>query len=243
MVEHKFISWDVRGIRTRFKNKQLEQVLENNADSISYQQVKADFEQLPNELQEIDDYTCYFASNEPPKTLGVGTYTKEKPVSVKKYFKTPDDLTKGRVLNLVFKDYEIYNVLVPSDKKDKIEFMNSLIEAVAEKKDKKIIILGNFNIAHKEVDVYDLAKLSSQEDRDLLDKLMDLGFKDSYRLLDDSTDSYSYWSSKSALANNNGLRFDYFFVSKSLADSVSASNILKDIDGSDHVPIELVIDL
>jgi exodeoxyribonuclease-3 len=103
-----------------------------------------------------------------------------------------------------------------------------------------MIIAGDFNIAHEEKDIFDKdTKVSfTEEEREVIDKIIDLGFSDAYRLFNDDV-KYSSWKNNDAKEANEGSRVDYFFVSKSLKDNVKSSDILNNIKSSKHAPIIL----
>lgn len=254
MSKVKIISWSLNGIRTRFKNKQIDPILSENYDIILFQDTKAKYEQIDDKLKEVENYNSYFAPYEPSRTAGVATYSLEKPKLAKKYFKLPDETLKGKVLNLVFDNFEIINILSPSasgGKKNleaKIEFYEKLIDFLKEKASENIILCGDFAIAHKDLDVKDnetasKSPFSLEEERKVLNEIEKLGFVDSFRKLNKNKQEFTYWSSPKNKEEDNGLRLDYFSVSKNLSDSIVEANIKSDIEGSKHVPIELIIDI
>ena len=106
---------------------------------------------------------------------------------------------------------------------------------------KNLIIAGDFNIAHNDIDISNKdTKVSfTDEERSVLDKLESFGFVDALRLFNEE-ESFSYWKNKE---ENDGARLDYFFVSESLKDKVKSSSILVDVEGSKHLPIELEIEI
>ena len=123
---------------------------------------------------------------------------------------------------------------------EKLDYYNSLIDFISQNKDENMIIAGDFNIAHEEKDIFDKdTKVSfTEEEREVIDKIIDLGFSDAYRLFNDDV-KYSSWKNNDAKEANEGSRVDYFFVSKSLKDNVKSSDILDNIKSSKHAPIIL----
>ena len=114
---------------------------------------------------------------------------------------------------------------------------------------KPVILCGDLNVAHQEIDIKNPASNRrsagfTDEEREAMTRLLDAGFADSFRMLHPDEVKYSWWSYRfRARARNAGWRIDYFLVSRRIADRVQAAGIHNEILGSDHCPVELVIDL
>ena len=249
MMENlRIISWNVNGIRTRIKNKEINPVLDKNPDIILFQETKAQYEKMDKKFLDESNYEYYFLKSETARTGGLATFTKEMPRIVKRFFKKSHDAL-GRASVLEYENFTLVHVYGPngSGKKanllEKIEYFDSLLYFAEKNKDKNLIIAGDFNIAHNENDIFDKdTKVTfTVEEREVLSKLESFGFVDAFRLFDDS-DSYTQWKNNEAKENGEGSRLDYFFVSQSLKDNVKSSTILSDVQGSKHVPIELNIE-
>ncbi|MCL2116129.1 MAG: exodeoxyribonuclease III [Methanobrevibacter sp.] len=254
MTKLRIVSWNINGLRTRFKNNELNPIFDENHDIILFQEVKAKYDQLDLKLKEIPDYNFYISPGENTRFGGIATFSKIKPNLVKKFFKNPDSKFKGRILNFAFDDFNLVHVYAPAgtgvkiNLESKLSFFEDLIAYSKEIANDNVIIAGDFNIAHNEKDVSDpesAAKSPSflENERKFLDELENLGFKDAYRLLNQDNEEYSAWKSAKARKSNQGSRLDYFFVSNSLKDSISESKILSQIEGSKHAPIEMIIDI
>jgi len=254
MAKLKIVSWNINGLRTRFKNKQLEPIFNENPDIILFQEIKATYDQLDSNLKEIPDYDLYIAPAENSRSGGITTFTKVKPNLVKKFFKNPNPIFKGRILNFEFDDFNLVHIQAPTGSgaktnlESKLNFFEDLVAFSKEIANDKVIIVGDFNIAHNEKDVYDTESAAKspnflKEERKFLDELENIGYKDVYRLLNQDSEEYSSWKSAKARTSNQGFRLDYFFVSGSLIDSISETKILSQIEGSKHAPIELIIDI
>jgi exodeoxyribonuclease-3 len=252
MSKVKILSWNLNGIRTRFKNKQLEPIFNESSDILLFQETKANYGQLDNGLKDIPNYNSYFSKDRDSRTGGLATYSKIKPNLVKKFFLKPDNSSNSRVLNFIFDNFILIHIHAPTGsglKKDfesKKSFYESLIRYLKKVKDENVIIAGDFNIAHTEKDL-SASELSKSKnfkvEKGIIDKIIAIGFEDTFRLLNKDKVSFSSWKSSKNKDSNTGARLDYFFVSKSLSDSVKLSTILKDVEGSKHAPIELEIDL
>lgn len=254
MGKIKIISWNINGIRTRAKNKEIDPIYGENPDIILFQETKAKYEQLDSNLKNIEGYNTYFSPGETTRTGGIATFSKLKPKLVKRFFDVPDSSLKMRILNFEFDNFTLIHIYAPygfnskADKEIKLSFYNKLLEFAEKSADDNVIIAGDFNIAHSEKDVSDPEKASKNssffdEERDIINEIEKLGYFDSFRLLNPDEIEFSSWKSQKAKESDEGSRLDYFFISKSLKDSLIESKILSDINGSKHAPIELVIDI
>lgn len=245
MNQTKIISWNANGLRTRIKNKDIDPILKENPDIILFQETKASFEKMDKKFLDESGYNYYFLKGESERTGGLATFCKKMPRVVKRFFNEADDAL-GRASVLEFEDFTLIHIYAPTGtgKKanmlEKLDYYNNLIDFISQNKDENIIIAGDFNIAHEEKDIFDKdTKVSfTEEEREVIDKIIDLGFSDAYRLFNDDV-KYSSWKNNDAKEANEGSRVDYFFVSKSLKDNVKSSDILDNIKSSKHAPIIL----
>ena len=245
MNQTKIISWNANGLRTRIKNKDIDPILKENPDIILFQETKASFEKMDKKFLDESGYNYYFLKGESERTGGLATFCKKMPRVVKRFFNEADDAL-GRASVLEFEDFTLIHIYAPTGtgKKanmlEKLDYYNNLIDFISQNKDENMIIAGDFNIAHEEKDIFDKdSKVSfTEEEREVIDKIIDLGFSDAYRLFNDDV-KYSSWKNNDAKEANEGSRVDYFFVSKSLKDNVKSSDILDNIKSSKHAPIIL----
>ena len=245
MNQTKIISWNANGLRTRIKNKDIDPILKENPDIILFQETKASFEKMDKKFLDESGYNYYFLKGESERTGGLATFCKKMPKIVKRFFNEADDAL-GRASVLEFEDFTLIHIYAPTGtgKKanmlEKLDYYNNLIDFISQNKDENMIIAGDFNIAHEEKDIFDKdTKVSfTEEEREVIDKIIDLGFSDAYRLFNDDV-KYSSWKNNDAKEANEGSRVDYFFVSKSLKDNVKSSDILDNIKSSKHAPIIL----
>ncbi len=245
MNQTKIISWNANGLRTRIKNKDIDPILKENPDIILFQETKASFEKMDKKFLDESGYNYYFLKGESERTGGLATFCKKMPRVVKRFFNEADDAL-GRASVLEFEDFTLIHIYAPTGtgKKanmlEKLDYYNNLIDFISQNKDENMIIAGDFNIAHEEKDIFDKdTKVSfTEEEREVIDKIIDLGFSDAYRLFNDDV-KYSSWKNNDAKEANEGSRVDYFFVSKSLKDNVKSSDILNNIKSSKHAPIIL----
>lgn len=250
MSELKIISWNANGIKTRIKNKDVNPILEREADILLFQETKTSYEKMDKKFLDKCEYEYYFLKGESPRTGGLATFSNEKPNIVKRFFIDSSDAL-GRASVLDYDNFTLIHVYAPAGTgtkaklEEKLNYFKNLLSFAQKNQDKDLIIAGDFNIAHKEEDIFDLdTKVTfTDEEREALDNLESFGFVDAFRLFNKDKGQFTSWKNQEARDNNEGARLDYFFVSKSLADKVQSCSILGEIDSSKHAPIELILNL
>lgn len=250
----KMFTWNVNGIRSIFKTTFRDWLKANNPDIVCLQEIKADFKELPEEFSQIDGYYAYFNSSSLKKGhSGVAVYTKIKPVSVetKLGIKQFDD--EGRCLKLIFKDFILFNFYIPNgsrDKRDmpyKLGVYKKLFPILKTLANKKVILIGDFNIAHTELDVFNAKQnqnntMFTPEERKQISKLLSLGYIDTFRNKYPDKKSYTWWPYwRNLRARDIGWRIDYCFVTKSLKALIKDVFPQKEILGSDHCPFGIIL--
>ncbi len=251
------ISWNVNGLRAIHRKGNFAWILKKSPDIFCFQETKAHPDQLLEELKICADYNSYFAFPVVKKGYsGVAVYTKIKPEKVEYGLSIPEFDQEGRLLALYFKDFVLFNVYFPNGGggpvrlKYKLDFYDAFLKKIEKlkKAGHKIIFCGDINTAHEEID---LARPKENEEhtgflpeeRAWIDELVGHGYVDVFRhFYPHKKDAYTYWDQKSAARERNvGWRIDYFFISANLLVRVKSTSIMKDILGSDHCPIELVL--
>jgi exodeoxyribonuclease-3 len=255
MKETKILSWNVNGIRAARKYGLLDWLFKELPDILCVQETKAQPEQLDRDLMEPKGYYTYWNYPERKGYSGVATFTKDVPVSVEYNLATLKSDSEGRVIIAKYEDFTLMNIYFPNGKKDKerlnykMEFYESFLEFVKPLKDRneKIIICGDVNTAHKEID---LAHPKANEkisgflpiEREWIDRFIENGFIDTFRYFNKEPEQYTWWDLKTrARERNIGWRIDYFFVSENLLPNLVKAFILPDVIGSDHCPIGIVL--
>lgn len=236
----KIISWNVNGIRAVLRKGAFTTF---GADILCVQETKAHKVQLSEELTDVPGYFSYFAEAERKGYSGVAVYSKKEPVSVKTGWDN-----EGRTLILEYDDFYLLNTYFPNGKasKERLQFKLEFYEKylnLVKKLDKPVIICGDVNTAHKEIDLSRPAANRKSSgflpvECDWIDRLLKSGFSDSFRMFNKEGDNYSWWDMKTRARDRNvGWRIDYFFVSNDLSDKLKDAYILSDVMGSDHAPI------
>ncbi len=253
----RIISWNVNGIRAVHKKGFLDWFNEEKPDILCIQETKARREQLPKALLETDGYYNYFASAEKKGYSGVALYTNREPDDIKCGFGIEKFDNEGRTQIADFGDFVLFNIYFPNGKASaerldyKMEFYDAFLEYAntLKSRGKKIIVCGDVNTAHKEIDLArpkENEKISGflPEERAWIDKLLDSGYVDTFRMFNTEPDNYTWWSLRTrARERNVGWRLDYFFVSENAKDNIKDSFILSDVMGSDHCPIGIDLEI
>lgn len=251
----KISSWNVNGIRSALKTTFLDWVRSSNSDIICLQEIKADASELPEELTAIEGYHSYFNSASSKKGYsGVAIYTKIKPLSVETKLGIPRFDDEGRCLKLTFKDFTLFNFYIPNGGRMKenmaykFDVYKNLFQLLKLYVDQETILVGDFNIAHQEIDLFYPKQnknntMFTPEERKQLDTLISLGYVDSFRKLYPEKKSYTWWPYMRDLREKDiGWRIDYIFVSKSLENKLQDAFSEREVLGSDHGPFSVILD-
>jgi exodeoxyribonuclease-3 len=247
----KLLSWNINGIRAIYKKGFLDWFNKEKPDILCLQETKAMKEQLSDELLNVNGYTSYFSSAERKGYSGTATYTKLNPVKVLNGIGIEKFDSEGRFLVTEFDEFVLFNNYFPNGKAKqerlqyKMDFYETFLKHLKKllKQDKKIVICGDVNTAHKEID---LARPKPNEktsgflpeERAWIDKLLEAGFIDTLRVFNQKPEQYTWWDMMTRARDRNvGWRIDYFFISDNLKDNLKNAFILPEVMGSDHCPV------
>lgn len=253
----RIISWNLNGLRGTHKNGLFLPIFEGEPDIVCLQETKVTWDQLPEDLKNVPGYHAYFDHPKEKKGYsGTAIYTKIKPEKVQYEMGVPELDAEGRLIALYYKDFVLVNIYFPNGGggpvrlKYKMDFYDLFLKFVdgLRKEGHKVIFCGDINTAHEEID---LARPKQNEEntgflpeeRAWLDEVVAHGYVDTFRhFYPTKTGAYSYWDQKTGARDRNvGWRIDYFFVSPDLLPRVKSANILSNIYGSDHCPIEITL--
>ncbi|MDD9304115.1 MAG: exodeoxyribonuclease III [Desulfobacter sp.] len=256
--ELRLVSWNVNGLRAVLKKDFFESVNAMAPDILLLQETKLQEDQRTEPMTHFPPYENYWAYSSVKKGYsGVAAYSKILPNAVKTEFGMPEFDGEGRVIQMDFDRFILFNIYFPNGQMSqerleyKLRFYDWFLGYAQELRDqgKSLIITGDFNTAHNEIDLKNPkpnAKRSGflRIERDVLDQMIKQGYVDTFRHFYSETVKYSWWSYRfSARKNNAGWRIDYFFVTQDLIDNkvVKEAFIDNDIFGSDHCPVGLVV--
>ena len=249
----KFVSWNVNGLRACMGKGFLDYFMGTDADFFCLQETKLSDGQLSLELP---GYRLYWNYADKKGYSGTAVFAKEEPVSVTYGVGVPELDTEGRMITLEYPNFYLVTCYTPNAQRELARLAHRLSgdEAVRARltaldTQKPVIVCGDLNVAHKEIDLKNPAANRgnagfSDQERESFQKTLDLGFTDSFRYLHpEKTGAYSWWSYMfHAREKNAGWRIDYFLVSNRAASQIQEANIRSEILGSDHCPVELVLD-
>ena len=250
----KLISWNVNGLRACMKKGFPEFFRNADADIFAIQETKMQEAQFEDAMC-FEGWHRYMNSAERKGYSGTLVYTKEEPLQVL-YDIEGDDTGEGRVISLEFPEFWFVCAYVPNSKEGlarlpfRMEWEACLRNHLMKlDREKPVIYTGDLNVAHEEIDIKNPAANRknagfSDEEREAFGKLLDCGFRDTFRTLYPDTVKYSWWSYRfNARKNNAGWRIDYFVVSDRLMENVSDSMIFDEVEGSDHCPVGLIVSI
>jgi exodeoxyribonuclease-3 len=252
----KITTWNVNGFRAVLTKGFHDWALNDGADVICLQEIKAKPEQVAEELRTIPGYQAYWNPAERPGYSGTASYTRIKPLEVGMGLSDERFDGEGRVVWMHFEDFWLYNIYFPNGQRGKervdykLDFYARLLEICEEihARGEGVIITGDFNTAHNEIDLANPKENSVvsgflPEERAWIDKFLEHGFNDVYRDLYPDRVQYSWWTYRfRARERNIGWRLDYFLVSDCLRERAKDVIIWDKVNGSDHCPVSLLIE-
>jgi len=252
----KIVSWNVNGVRAIVKKDFVELFKTMDADVLCLQETKAQDDQVTEALSWVEGYHVYSNSAIKKGYSGTAIITKKEPIKVSYGIGIEEHDTEGRVISAEFDKFFVVTVYVPNSGSalarlpyrqswdaDFLAFLKEL------EKTKPVIVNGDFNVAHRDVDLarpkpnYNKSAGYMQEEIDGMDNFIGAGLLDTFRLLHpEATDNYSWWSYRGGARQRNvGWRIDYTLASASLRNDIKEAFILQDYLGSDHCPVGVVV--
>jgi exodeoxyribonuclease-3 len=252
----KIVSWNVNGIRAIVKKDFIELFKKMNADVLCLQETKAQDDQVAEALNWIEGYHIYYNSAIKKGYSGTAIITKEEPINVTYGIGIAEHDTEGRVLTAEFDKYFVVTAYIPNSGSalarlpyrktwdaDFLAYLKTLEET------KPVIVNGDFNVAHKDIDLarpkpnYNKSAGYMQDEIDGMDNFTNAGLLDTFRLLHpEAEENYSWWSYRGGARERNvGWRIDYFLASESIKENIKEAFILQDYMGSDHCPVGIVV--
>ena len=261
MSKLKLLSWNVNGIRAQEKKGFLDWLKKENPDILCVQETKANIDQLTKDLINPDGYKTFWSSAEKKGYSGVATFTKNstktEPKKTEHGFVIKKFDSEGRILINDYDDFILFNIYFPNGQRDeerlkyKLAFYDEFLKYADKLKGKgrKIIICGDVNTAHSEID---LARPKENEntsgflpiERKWMDQFVEHGYVDTFRHFYQDGGHYTYWDPITrARERNIGWRIDYFFITPNLLKNLKKAFIMSDVMGSDHCPLGIEVEI
>lgn len=250
----KFVSWNVNGIRACVEKNFMESFEDLDADIFCLQETKLQEGQINLELPGYHQYWNYA---EKKGYSGTAIFTKKEPILVSYGLGIEEHDKEGRVITLEFEEFYFMTVYTPNSQNElarlsyRMEWEDAFRAYVKKLDEKKpVVFCGDLNVAHQEIDLKNpktnrMNAGFTDEERGKMTELLDAGFIDTFRFFyPEKKDIYSWWSYRfKAREKNAGWRIDYFIVSKRLESCLKDASIHTEIFGSDHCPVELIMEL
>jgi exodeoxyribonuclease-3 len=251
----KIISWNVNGLRAVYKRNFVKLLKDINADIVCLQEIKIQKEHLPRNLIHIKNYYSYFNFAEKKGYSGVAVYTKQRPLKTEYALGIKKFDSEGRIIRLEYLDFILINIYMPHGGRQKenlgykLDVYKYLLNYLKQIKNKRVVLIGDFNVAHQEIDLarpkYNQNNIMfTATERKNIDRIIKLGFTDAFRKFHKEGGQYTWWPYfANARERNLGWRIDYIFASKSLTPKLKDAFILQKAKGSDHCPAGMDIEM
>lgn len=256
MRELKLLSWNVNGFRAVVKKGFWDFLKKESPDILCLQETKANPDQLEEIVSDTKGYIMYWAYPAEKKGYsGTAIFTKDEPKKLEYDFPEDKVEIEGRMVLAEYQGFTLMNIYFPNGGmgperlKYKMDFYDVFLDYADSlvKAGKKLVICGDVNTAHKEIDLARPKENVNRtgflpEERAWMDKLVSHGYVDTFRHFHKEPNQYTYWDMKTgARLRNVGWRIDYFFVSENLLPNITSAFILPEVMGSDHCPIGITL--
>lgn len=251
----RIISWNVNGIRAALRSGFSEWLKREDHDIVCLQEVKAGWDQVEAQFKPFKEYTIIWNAAAKAGYSGVAVLTKETPRSTCLGLGISEFDNEGRVIILEFDNFYLYNIYFPNGQRDqsrldyKMRFYDVFLDHAEKlrKSGKAILSCGDFNTAHKEIDLKNPKANEKTSgflpvERAWMDKFVKRGYVDTFRMFNPEPEQYTWWTYRfEARKRNIGWRIDYFFIDEEHQSLIQKAFIQSDITGSDHCPIGIEI--
>lgn len=253
----KLLSWNVNGLRAAQRAGLLEWLAAEKPFALCVQEIKVRPEELPPEVASPRGYRGHFHAAERPGYSGVATFTREDPEAVVAGLGVEAFDREGRVLRTEFRDFVLVNAYFPNSQRDharleyKLRFCAAMLRLVNRyrRAGKHVLLCGDFNVSHRAIDLANPRQNEKNagflpEERAFMDRLLGRhGWVDTFRHHEAGPGHYTWWSYRPGVrARNIGWRLDYFVANPELLDRVARVRHRPEVLGSDHCPVELVLE-
>ncbi|MHB8193708.1 MAG: exodeoxyribonuclease III [Bellilinea sp.] len=255
MTSLKITTWNVNGYRAVLKKGFDSWIRQDQSDVICLQEVKTRPDQVDEVFRSWDGYDAYWNPAERPGYSGVAVFTRTHPLEIGYGLDDARFDSEGRVIWLRFSDFTLYNIYFPNGQRGmdrvayKLDFYSRLLEICSERhsRGERIILTGDFNTAHQEIDLANPKQNSHisgflPEERAWVTRYLENGFTDAFRHLYPDKVQYTWWTYiTNARARNVGWRLDYYLVSSAMMSGIKDVEIQDQVMGSDHCPVSIFL--
>jgi exodeoxyribonuclease-3 len=252
----KITTWNVNGFRAIVQKDFHKSVEFLDPDVLCLQEIKAKVEQVPDEKRKINGYAEFWNPAERPGYSGVASYIRGSQPAIEYGLGHSDFDNEGRVIQMDYGKFALFNIYFPNGQRGqervdyKLAFYDELLRLCNEmrKENKWVILTGDFNTAHKEIDLANPKENETTsgflpEERAKIDVYLNNHLNDVYRMLYPDRVQYTWWTYRvNARARGIGWRLDYYLVSDELVPAVKDVIIYNEIKGSDHCPVTMILD-
>lgn len=254
----KIVSWNVNGIRACYKKNLLEFIQKEKPAILCLQETKAHREQVEVGAKDLGYKYSYWSSAKRKGYSGTATFSNDEPKKVELGIGIDSYDSEGRFVVSDHGHFLLYNVYFPNGGSGeerhnfKQQFLKDFTAHLKKQieKGREIVLVGDYNVAHTEIDVYDPVKLAKEsgflpEERAWFSSFLEIGFIDTFRYFHPKAkERFSWWSYRElARVSNRGWRIDYICVTKGLESKLKKADILDGVEGSDHCPVVVTLDL
>lgn len=247
----KLVSWNVNGLRAALKNNFMDSLSSMDPDVMCLQETRVS----PHEINiPLEGYHMFWNTAKKRGYSGTAVFSRREPLGVTYGMGIDEHDAEGRIITLEFQDFHLVNVYTPNAQHELVRLdyrqrwdADFLMFIKGLEATKPVIFCGDLNVAHKEIDLKNPKSNERNpgftiEERTGFDRYIENGFIDTFREFDTGPDNYTWWSYRfNARAKNIGWRIDYFCISSSLRPRLKDAFILKDIYGSDHCPVGIIL--
>jgi exodeoxyribonuclease III len=251
----KLISWNVNGIRSVQRYGFSDWFSGTNADFVCVQETKAHPDQIEEQVLHPNKCHSYWASAEKKGYSGVAIFAKKEPQNIKVGIDLPEADNEGRVITLEYDQFFLVNSYFPNSQRDharlnfKMQFCDQMLKYIDKlhKKNKDVILCGDFNISHQEIDLKNPKSNMKNagflpEERAWMDKLLKKNWVDTFRVKEKGPGFYTWWSYRPGVREKNiGWRLDYFVANGESQEKIKSVTHQTKVMGSDHCPVELIL--
>jgi len=252
----KITTWNVNGIRALTRKGAFNWIEAHNADILCLQEIKAKEDQIDKDPILKAGYQYFINPAERPGYSGVATLYNQEPKFKKRGIGLEKFDIEGRVIQFTYPEFELFNIYFPNGGQEnkrvpyKLEFYEYLLAYCKDLRDqgKEIIITGDFNTAHNEIDLKNPKSNQKNtgflpEEREWIDKYLDFGFIDAFQSLYPNEETYTWWTYRFGARDRNiGWRLDYYLVTEKIFNHTEDVVIHTNIMGSDHCPVSIMLD-